>query len=89
MVSAAAWFWPARISLRQALASALRALEERLALARKLYKQAVDDGHRLLAETWSTKAREFEREMNVIRDSIRRVDQLAADSERATKTAAE
>lgn len=76
-------------SLRRALASAQRALEERVALARKLYKQAVDSGHRLLAENWSQKAREFEREMDVIRDSIRRVDQLAANSERAAKTAAE
>lgn len=76
-------------NLRRALASAQRALEERVALARKLHSQAVDSGHRLLADTWAEKAREFEREMDVIRDSIRRVDRLAADTHRAVKTAAE
>jgi two-component system, chemotaxis family, protein-glutamate methylesterase/glutaminase len=68
-------------SLRRALASALRALEERVALARKLYRQAVDGGHRLLAETWAQKASEFEREMDVIRGSIRRMDSIAAAAE--------
>jgi two-component system, chemotaxis family, protein-glutamate methylesterase/glutaminase len=76
-------------SLRRALGSALRALEERVALACKLHRQAVDSGHRLLAETWSQKARECEREMEVIRASMRRADQVAANAERAAKTAAE
>jgi two-component system chemotaxis response regulator CheB len=70
-------------SLRRALASALRALEEREALARKLHRQAINSGHRLLAENWADKAREFARETHVIRDSIRRVDQLAANAARA------
>lgn len=69
-------------SLRRALASALRALEERVALARKLYKQAIERDHHLLAENWLQKARDFEREMDVIRDSIRRMDRLVADEER-------
>jgi two-component system, chemotaxis family, protein-glutamate methylesterase/glutaminase len=76
-------------NLRRALASASRALEERVALARKLHRQAVDEGHRLLAETWLQKASEFEREMKVIRESIRRVDQLAANAEREVEAAAE
>jgi two-component system, chemotaxis family, protein-glutamate methylesterase/glutaminase len=76
-------------SLRRALAAALRALEERVALARKLYWQAVNSGHRLLAESWSQKARECEREMEVIRASMQRVDQLAADADREAKAAAE
>src|SRR5262249_48573461 len=42
-------------NLRRALASAVRALEERTALARKLYHQAKNSGHRLLAETWAAK----------------------------------
>lgn len=71
-------------NLRRALASALRALEEREALARKLHSQAANSGHRLLAENWADKAREFERETHVIRESIRRVDQLAADADRRT-----
>jgi two-component system chemotaxis response regulator CheB len=76
-------------NLRRALASALRALEERVALARKLHKQAVDSGHRLLAENWADKMREFEREMDVIRMSVRRMERLAAESERPTEAAAE
>ncbi len=75
--------------LRRALASALRALEERVALARKLHRQAVDSGHRLLAENWAHKASEFEHETDVIRASIRRVDQLAADADRRASAAAE
>jgi two-component system, chemotaxis family, protein-glutamate methylesterase/glutaminase len=65
-------------NLRRALASAQRALEERVALARKLHRQAADSGHRLLAENWADKAREFEREMEVIHGSIRRMDRVAA-----------
>lgn len=68
-------------NLRRALASALRALEERVALAGKLHRQAVDAGHRLLAQNWAEKAREFEREMEVIRGSIRRMDRIAAAAE--------
>jgi two-component system chemotaxis response regulator CheB len=75
-------------NLRRALATALRALEERVALARKLKKQAAEGGHRLLAQTWEGKSREFEREMEVIRNSIRRVDQLAAGSEGPKRVAA-
>lgn len=66
--------------LRRALASAQRALEERVALASKLQAQARRSGHRHLTETWSTRAREFEQEMNVIRAAIRRMDELAARS---------
>jgi two-component system, chemotaxis family, protein-glutamate methylesterase/glutaminase len=76
-------------NVRRSLGVALRALEERLALARKLYNEASERGDRLLAQNWSTKAQEFEREMNVIRDSIVRVDEIAANFERATKVAAE
>jgi two-component system chemotaxis response regulator CheB len=65
-------------NLRRALASALRALEERVALAHKLHRQAIEGGHRLLAQNWAEKAREFDREMDVIRGSIRRMDRLAA-----------
>ena len=74
-------------NLRRALASALRALEERVALARKLYRQAVDGGHRLLAKNWAEKAHEFEREMDIIRGSIRRMDNLAAEEAKAPRAA--
>ena len=76
-------------NLRRALASALRALEERVALARKLHKQAVDGSHQLLAEHWADRAREFEQEMDVLRNSVRRMERLAADSERSANAAAE
>jgi two-component system chemotaxis response regulator CheB len=67
-------------SLRRALASAQRALEERVALARKLHRQAKDQGHRF-ADTWLARAQEFEAEMKVIRDSIQRMESIAAQEE--------
>ena len=76
-------------NLRRALASAVRALEERTALARKLYHQAKNSGHRLLAETWAEKTREFERETDIIRTSTRRMDRLAAKADTAKQSAAE
>jgi two-component system, chemotaxis family, protein-glutamate methylesterase/glutaminase len=69
-------------SLRRALASAQRALEERVAVARKLETQAIEGGHRVLADTWAEKAREFQGEMHVIRDSIRRMQRISANSMR-------
>jgi two-component system chemotaxis response regulator CheB len=76
-------------NLRRALASAVRALEERAALARKLYIEAKDSGHRLLAENWAAKFNEFEREMDIIRSSTRRMDRLAAQADIERKGAAE
>jgi two-component system chemotaxis response regulator CheB len=76
-------------NLRHALASAVRALEERAALARKLYHQARNGGHRLLAETWAGKVKEFERETDIIRNSTRRMDRLAAQADAAKQSAAE
>ena len=60
-------------NLGRALGSALRILEERVALARRLERQATRSGHRLLAETWAERAQEHERELGVIRSSIRRL----------------
>jgi two-component system, chemotaxis family, protein-glutamate methylesterase/glutaminase len=76
-------------SLRRALASALRALEERAALARKLYNQSKTSGHDLLARTWREKVKEFDRETEIIRQSTRRMDRLAAQADMAAKGAAE
>lgn len=76
-------------NLRRALATALRALEERVALARKLSGQAKAGGHRLLAETWASKAKEFENEMDIIRNSTRRMDRFAAQADMAKQNAAE
>jgi two-component system chemotaxis response regulator CheB len=76
-------------NLRRALASALRALEERVALAQKLYNQAKESGYRLLAENWAAKRNEFQTEMDIIRGSIRRMDRLAAQADMERKSAAE
>ena len=76
-------------NLRRSLESALRALEERVLLARKLAHQAIATGDRLLAETWGAKQRECEKEMEVIRRSVRQVDRMAAAHDVKDKRAAE
>jgi two-component system, chemotaxis family, protein-glutamate methylesterase/glutaminase len=65
-------------NVRRAFASALRALEERVALARKLEEQASASGRHLSARSWAEKVREFEEEARIIRDSIMRTDDIAA-----------
>lgn len=65
-------------NLRRALASGLRALEERVALAQRLHQQASDSGHVRVAESWARKAQEFEEEQKLLRESLRRIDQVAA-----------
>jgi two-component system chemotaxis response regulator CheB len=65
-------------SLRRAMASALRALEERVFLTRKLEKQAADGGSAAAAASWAARARDCEREMNVIRDAIQRMEQIGS-----------
>jgi two-component system chemotaxis response regulator CheB len=68
-------------NLRRSLASATRALDERIALARKLHNQAKASGHRLMAQNWADKVKEFEREAEIIRESTRRMDRLAAHAD--------
>lgn len=63
-------------NLRRGLGSALRALEERRALARKLEAQAQRNDHPMLAASWSRRAKEFEQELAVIRDAVRRLDNI-------------
>jgi two-component system, chemotaxis family, protein-glutamate methylesterase/glutaminase len=65
-------------NLKRAFGSALRALDERIALARKLEGQASTGGQTRVAESWAAKALEFEAEARVIRDSIRRTEEIAA-----------
>jgi two-component system chemotaxis response regulator CheB len=65
-------------NLNRALGSALRALDERTALAERLFEQARDKGLTHVAESWADKAQEFGSEAQVIRDAIRRIDELAA-----------
>ncbi|WFU82095.1 chemotaxis protein CheB [Bradyrhizobium sp. CIAT3101] len=65
-------------NLKRAFGSALRALAERTALARKLEAQASASGQTRIAESWAAKAVEFEAEARVIHDSIRRTEEIAA-----------
>lgn len=67
-------------SLRRALGSALRALDERIALTEKLRKQAADRGHNRVTTHWAQKKAEIEHEAEVIRGAIRRADEIAADA---------
>jgi two-component system, chemotaxis family, protein-glutamate methylesterase/glutaminase len=60
--------------LKRAMATALRALNERTALVIKLRNQAEERGRPKLAESWSLRAEEFEKEADVIRDAIGRLD---------------
>jgi len=67
-------------NLRRALGSALRALEERRTLAQRLEHQARQSNHRHLAASWGSKAREYERELETIRSSVERLENLKAES---------
>lgn len=64
-------------NLNRALASAQRALEERTAVSRSLEQQAIDRGRLELARSWSRRAEDFEREGEIIRDAITRLDEMA------------
>jgi two-component system chemotaxis response regulator CheB len=74
-------------NLRRALGSALRALEERRALARKLERQAEQNAQPHLARSWAQRAAEFQRELNIIRDSIERIDKIVARREKRVAAA--
>jgi two-component system chemotaxis response regulator CheB len=65
-------------SLRQALESALRVLEERVALAERLRKQASDRREAQVTDLWAERKAEFEKEADVIRTAIRHADEMAA-----------
>jgi two-component system, chemotaxis family, protein-glutamate methylesterase/glutaminase len=68
-------------NLRSALGSALRALEERIALMHKLHAKAEQQGQTGLAELWAQRAADYERESQTVRESIRRIDALSAQPE--------
>jgi two-component system chemotaxis response regulator CheB len=65
-------------NLTRALGGALRALDERIAITKKLQKQASDAGRAQIAESWARKAQEFEAQAKVIRESVKRTDEIAA-----------
>jgi len=51
-------------------------LQERIALAQKMEKQALDAGRIHAAQSWAEKANQYELEANVIRGAIKRVDEM-------------
>jgi two-component system, chemotaxis family, protein-glutamate methylesterase/glutaminase len=69
-------------NLRQALAGAVRALEERVTLTSKLQHDAERRQHRLVAANWARRTREAQHELDVIRDAMRRIDALRAEEMR-------
>jgi len=66
-------------TLRRALGSAARVLEERVALARRLATQAVEHGRTRLAESWADQEREATAELTVIREAAGRLDRISAE----------
>jgi two-component system, chemotaxis family, protein-glutamate methylesterase/glutaminase len=64
-------------NLRRALGSALRALDERIALAEKLQRQASRRGHNQLSSHWAARKAEYEAEADIIRNAVRRADEIA------------
>ena len=75
-------------SVRRALGSGLRALEERIALFKKLAKQAHNQGSARVAVAWTEKADELEGEADTIRKAIKRVEDVAAKAEAERAAAA-
>lgn len=63
-------------NLRRALSTALRTLEDRVALALRLQRQAEHQQRPLTAASWETRAAEFEKELMTIRQAMRRIDQI-------------
>ncbi|SRR5579883_132712 len=70
-------------NLSRALGSALRALEERVSLAERLGEQARAQGRAHVQQSWLEKRQEFAKEAQVIRDAIRRIDELAVAAGKA------
>lgn len=72
-------------NLRRALASALRALEERRTLLKGLQKQAERTNSRI-AGSWAQDVKEVEQELAVLRNSVARLKRMKAQGE-ATRAA--
>jgi len=67
-------------NLTQALASALRALDERVAIAEKLRDKAIADQHLRSVEWWQRRVDETQREAEIIREAILRMEQVGGES---------
>jgi hypothetical protein len=59
-------------------------------LARKLEKRSKESGHRLMAAPWTRKAREVEKELEIVRGAMIRIEALAeAELKQAGKKTSE
>lgn len=65
-------------NLRYAMGMSLRTLDERIALARRLGREASTNGYALTAANWAAKAQEYEKEAEVIVAALERIDELTA-----------
>jgi two-component system chemotaxis response regulator CheB len=63
-------------NVRRALGSAIRALEERVALTERLRARASERGHNHSADDWSRKIEEIEKETDTLRKTITRIDEV-------------
>jgi two-component system, chemotaxis family, protein-glutamate methylesterase/glutaminase len=63
-------------NVRRALASALRTLEERIALTEKLRWQASERGHNQSASQWARRIEEIQKEADALRKAIIRFDEV-------------
>ena len=70
-------------NLRGALASALRALEERVSLLQRMERKAREKGHTIVAKNWADKLAENTRELQIIRNALRQIDRADKISESA------
>ena len=66
-------------NLARALASALRALDERIAVAEKLRDGAIESQHTRSVAWWQRRIDETRREADIIRESILRMEQVASE----------
>lgn len=72
-------------SLRRALAAAMRALDERIALMERLRRTAESDGRDELAASWALRVRELRREAEVIQVAVERLDRMTAQAVQPTE----
>jgi len=76
-------------NLRRAIGSALRVLDERIALTRKLAEEDRREGKAWLAQVWARKLRQAEAQADVLRAAVRRVDDSAAQAAQQNTAAQE
>src|SRR5262249_24114931 len=66
-------------NLSRALASALRALDGRIAAAEKLRGKAIESRHTRFGDWWQRRVDETQREADIIRESIVRMERVVTE----------